>query len=63
MNKIDMCANRREISVKPENRIKTITKQADGSLAVTFASGASGVIPAGDAAIQAFAVYSFLAEL
>lgn len=63
MRKIDLTANRREISVKPENRIKTVTKQADGSMALEFASGATGILPAGDTDIQAFAVYSILAEL
>ena len=39
MATIDMCINRREISVQPQNRIKLFTKQADGSMAVVFASG------------------------
>lgn len=59
----DLTINRREISVKPENRIRKITKQNDGSLAVEFASGARGILPADEPAIQAFAVYSILAEL
>lgn len=63
MAPIDMCINRREISVQPANRIKLFTKQADGSMAVEYASGAKGVIPAGETDMQAFAVYSVLAEL
>jgi hypothetical protein len=63
LNKIDMTINRREIPVKPENHIKTVTKQGDGSLLVTYGSGASGIIPADEPTIQAFAVFSVLAEL
>jgi hypothetical protein len=65
MNRITegLLANRREIGVQPANRIKKITKQADGSMAVEYGSGRTGVIPAGETDIQAFAVFSVLAEL
>lgn len=58
-----LIANRREISVQPENRIKKITKTADGGLAVEYGSGASGALPAGEDLIQAYAIYSIIAEL
>ena len=63
MQSIDMTINRREIPVQPHNRIKSIAKQANGDLAVVFASGATGIIPASEPDIQAYAVYSVLAEL
>jgi hypothetical protein len=60
---IDMNINRREISVQPANRIKKITKQADGSMAVEYGSGRKGVIPEGETDMQAFAVFSVLADI
>lgn len=63
MTKIDMNINRREIPVKPENRIVKFTKLESGALAVEFANGSNGIIPANETDIQAFAVYSVLAGL
>jgi hypothetical protein len=58
-----LAAHTRIIDVKPQNRIKSIQKLADGALAVEFHSGERGVISKDDPEIQAFAVYSVLAEL
>ncbi|MFY3531312.1 hypothetical protein [Achromobacter denitrificans] len=58
-----LAAHTRIIDVKPQNRIKSIEKLADGDLAVEFHSGERGVISKDDPEIQAFAVYSVLAEL
>ncbi|MGX9911897.1 hypothetical protein [Bordetella bronchiseptica] len=53
----------RVIDVKPENRIKSVEKAANGDMMVEFHSGQRGVISKDDPEIQAFAVYSVLAEL
>lgn len=53
----------RIIPAEPANQIKELTKNADGSLSVTFGDGRKGVLPGdtGDEqAIQAFAVWTML---
>lgn len=56
-------ASTRIVDVKPQNRIKTIERLADGGLAVQFHTGERGIISKDDPEVQAFAVYSVLAEL
>jgi len=51
------------IDVKPENRIKTVKKLADRGLAVEFHSDQRGIIGKDAPLVQAFAVYSIIAEL
>lgn len=53
----------REISCKPENRVKKITKLADGGLKVEFGNGTIGTIGKDDPTIQAFVVWSVLYEV
>jgi hypothetical protein len=53
----------RIVDVKPENRVKTVERQADGGMRVVFHSGAVVDLGPGDDLIQAFTVYSVLAEL
>ena len=50
----------REISCKPENRVKMITKLADGGIRVEFNNGTIGTISKDDPEIQAFTVWSVL---
>ncbi|WP_162730856.1 hypothetical protein [Achromobacter xylosoxidans] len=56
-------ASTRIVDVKPQNRIKTIERLADGGLAVKSHTGERGIISKDDPEVQAFAVYSVLAEL
>lgn len=53
----------REIPCKPENRVKKITKLADGGLQVEFGNGTVGTISKDDPTIQAFVVWSVLYEV
>lgn len=53
----------RIIPVSDKNRVKTITKMADGCLRVEFHSGEVTTIDKDDDKIQAFIVYSVLADL
>ncbi len=59
----DSLRHRTEISTQPANRIKHVMKNADGSLSLTFGSGIKGKIDAKDEILQAFAVFSILAEV
>lgn len=56
-------ARTRVIDIKPQNRIKTVTKLANGELQVEQHSGAVITIKADDPMFQQFAIYSVLAEL
>ena len=63
MEMTNLMGRPREIPIRPENKVKSIQKQKDGSLSFTLASGETGVLSAGDPTIQQFIVYSVLAEL
>ena len=56
-------SNTRIIDIKPENRVKKVTKQEDGSLQVELHSGRIFLIDKEDKLFQDFVVYSVLAEL
>ena len=51
------------VSVSPQNRVKTVTPLKDGRMKVEFHSGHTTKLAANDELIQAFVVYSVLAEL
>lgn len=61
--RLESIKNRTEISTKPENRVKMVTKNSDGSMSFCFGSGSTGKIDANDEFIQAFAIFSILAEV
>lgn len=58
-----LMANARIIPISEPNRVRQVTKQADGGLRVEFNSGAVTDLAPGDALIQAFVVYTMLADL
>lgn len=57
-----MMANTRITPIQPQNRVKTVTKLADGNLAVELHSGQQYEIDKGDELFQAFVVYTMLAD-
>jgi hypothetical protein len=58
-----LAAHTRIIDIKPHNRVKKVTKQADGGLMVELHSGQTFTLSKDDELFQAFIVYSVLAEL
>lgn len=55
--------NTRIIDIKPQNRVKTVTKQENGDLLVEQHSGATFAVSKDDEQFQAFVIYSVLADL
>jgi hypothetical protein len=53
-------AQARIIPIKPENKVKTVCKNANGGLSVTLVSGESYDIGAEDDMFQAFVIYTVL---
>ena len=58
-----LMADTRIVPIRRQNRIKTVTKLEGGSMLVTTHSGQTYTIAADDETLQAFAVYTVLAEL
>ena len=56
-------ASTRRVPVSEPNKVKTITKLADGGLRIEFNSGAVTTLSKDDELFQAFAVYSVVARL
>jgi len=53
-------AHARITPIQPQNRVKSVTKQADGALAVLLHSGQSYAISPEDDMFQAFVVWTVL---
>lgn len=49
--------------IKPQNRVKLVTKQANGDLLVLQQSGEQFTVSKDDATFQQFVIYSILADL
>lgn len=49
--------------IKPENRVRTVTKTSEGGLRVELKSGQTFDIGPNDEMFQAFIVYTMLADL
>lgn len=58
-----LSARARYVPVSEPNKVKTVTKLEDGGLRVEFNSGRVATLSKDDPLIQAFAVYSVLADL
>lgn len=58
-----LMANSRVIPISEPNKVKAVTKLQDGGLRIEFNSGAMIDLSADDEMIQAFAVYTMLADL
>lgn len=56
-------AQARITPISQPNKVKMVTKLADGGLQIEFNSGAIGVLSKDDPMIQAFVVYTMLADL
>ena len=55
-----MMHNTRIIPVRRENKVKEVTKNADGSMLVVQESGNRFTIPAGEINMQSFVVWTML---
>jgi hypothetical protein len=55
-----MMADVQQIRPLQNRRIKSVTKQADGSLLIVPTNGDEYTIPAGETEMQAFALWSFV---
>lgn len=56
-------ASTRVIDIKPQNRVKAVTKQENGDLLVEPYSGDCFTVSKDDELFQAFVIYSVVAEL
>ena len=63
MNLANFLPEPRVIPPKHENKIKLLTKLEDGGIRLEFNSGKVTTIPASESTIQAFCIYTMLADL